>query len=375
MRKKKILIVFGTRPEAIKMIPLIKACNEKSCFKLKVCLTGQHVQLVNPILKQFNITPDFVLKVMKNGQSLNQLISKIINRLDVVLNAFKPDLVLVHGDTSTALAAAISSFHNGIKVGHIEAGLRTDNLYSPWPEEANRRLISKITEFHFAPTSVAKNNLIKENVPPNKIFITGNTVVDALLIAVKLLNEDLLNKKYSKKFDFLDKDKEIILVTGHRRESFGKGFLEICNGLRQIALKFNNIQIVYPVHLNPNVQKPVKKILGSVKNIFLIPPQDYFSFVYLLDRCKFVLTDSGGIQEEAPSLNKYVLVMRENSERPEAIKNKTAKLVGTNAQNILNEVTILLKKKAHSQIRLINPYGKGDAAKKIVSLIDKKLSS
>lgn len=371
----KIFIVFGTRPEAIKMAPLyLEFKNSQEDYEVKLCVTGQHREMLDQVLELFEIKPDFDLDIMKASQSLNQITGLVVSGLKPILDKEKPDLVLVHGDTATSFAAGLAAFYNQIPVGHIEAGLRTGNIYSPWPEEANRKLTSAITEYHFAPTQDAKNNLIKENIDSTKIFVTGNTVIDSLfIIKNKLENNQELQKYFSEKFNFLDDNKKLILVTGHRRENFGDGFQEICKALKESAQNNQDIQIVYPVHLNPSVQEPVHSILNDVSNIFLIEPLEYLAFVYLMNKAFIILTDSGGIQEEAPSLGKPVLVMRTNTERPEAVKSGTVKLVGTNSEIIVKEIEVLLRdpEKYLLMSNANNPYGDGNASKNIVKLLSK----
>lgn len=371
---KKILIVIGTRPEAIKMAPLILTLNCDDRFDLRLCLTGQHKEMLDQVLKIFDITPDYNLNVMQPGQTLSDITSSIISAMPKIFDDFKPDIVLVHGDTATTFASSISAYYHKIKVGHVEAGLRTGNIYSPWPEEANRKLTGVITNIHFAPTERSKNNLIKEGFKSDDIFITGNTVIDALLMSKELiLNNMVLKESIEQDFNFLNRNKKLVLITGHRRESFGKGFENICEAIRRIALKHKNIQIVYPVHLNPNVQKPVKKFLSNLENVFLIEPQEYLPFVYLMDKSHIILTDSGGIQEEAPSLGTPVLVMREITERPEAVEAGTVKLVGTNIDLIVNSVNDLLEKKElYEKMSFAhNPYGDGKASIRICNILGK----
>ena len=369
---KKVLSVFGTRPEAIKMAPLVKLLKKNPDFNTKLCITAQHREMLDQVLDIFDIAPDYDLNIMKGEQTLNDITSSILLQLDSILSEFNPDLVLVHGDTATTFAASLAAYYKKIKVGHIEAGLRTGDIYSPWPEEANRKLTSSISNFHFAPTNLAKENLLKEGVLENQIIVTGNTVIDSLFWVKKKLNQDksLLNK-FSAKFDFLEPEKELILVTGHRRESFGEGFQRICEALKKIAIFFPNVQIIYPVHLNPNVQNPVNKLLKDVSNIFLIKPQKYLEFCYLMEKSKIILTDSGGIQEEAPSLGKPVLVMRDTTERPEAIVAGTVKLVGTDPEIIFNQVDLLLNNKDEylKMSKAHNPYGDGKACERIIKFI------
>ena len=369
---KKILTVFGTRPEAIKMAPLVHHLLADKRFDAKLCVTAQHREMLDQVLDLFEIEPDFDLKIMKPKQTLNDVTASILTGLKSILEEFKPDMVLVHGDTATTFAASLAAYYQKIKIGHVEAGLRTGNIYSPWPEEANRKLTAAITNFHFAPTLSAKNNLLKEGIPKENILITGNTVIDALFwIKKKLKTNQSLNKSLAANFKFLAPDKKLILVTGHRRESFGAGFERICGALRQIAIKHPEVQILYPVHLNPNVQKPVNRLLKDIDNIFLIDPQQYLAFCYLMDRAYIILTDSGGIQEEAPSLGKPVLVMRETTERPESIKAGTSILVGTNKEMIIDQVDILLNNRAkYNKIsRAHNPFGDGNAVQKIINFL------
>ncbi len=369
---RKILFVFGTRPEAIKLVPLIKEFNKyKSQFLVKVCTTSQHKEMLKQVVDFFKIPVDYDLHIMEPNQTLFKITSKIVERIEDVLNNFKPDLIFVQGDASSAFLGALAGFYKKIKIAHIEAGLRSYNKYAPFPEEINRVLISHIADFHFAPTRQAKENLKKEGITKN-VWIVGNTVIDALFLTLELIKTN--EKKYKDFFSFLDFNKKIILVTGHRRESFGEPFREICFALKEIAEKFQKeIEIIYPVHLNPNVRKPVFEILSGHKNIHLIKPLEYPYFVWLLNRCYLVLTDSGGIQEEAPSLGKPVLVMREVTERIEGIKAGTAKLVGVKKESIIKNTERLLtnsslyKKMAKSK----NPYGDGKAAKRIVEILKK----
>lgn len=369
---KKVLLVFGTRPEAIKMAPLVKAMQANSAFDARVCVTAQHRQMLDQVLELFDIKPEFDLNLMKPEQDLTDITSGVLLGLKNVLAKWRPDAVLVHGDTSTTFAAAMAAFYHKIPVGHVEAGLRTGNLYSPWPEEANRKLTSVLTRWHFAPTATSRDNLLRENIDLASIHVTGNTVIDALLHVREKINTDAsLRKKFEQQFDFIDPAKRLILVTGHRRENFGDGFERICEALARIAGDNDNVQVLYPVHLNPNVQEPVKRLLGNINNIHLVEPQDYLPFVYLMDKSTLILTDSGGIQEEAPSLGKPVLVMRDTTERPEAIIAGTVRLVGTGQTQIVTSVTTLLKSndeysrmsKAH------NPYGDGNAAERISQIL------
>ena len=369
---KKILTVFGTRPEAIKMAPLVHALMDDDRFHSKVCVTAQHREMLDQVLELFEINPDFDLNVMEAGQTLNDITTSILLGLKPVLEDFEPDIVLVHGDTATTLAASLATYYKQIKLGHVEAGLRTGNIYSPWPEEANRKLTSVIANYHFAPTTAAKDNLLNEGFSADEISVTGNTVIDALFWVKEKLNQDSsINNELAKKFDYLDSEKKLILVTGHRRESFGDGFNRICQALRKIATHNKDIQILYPVHLNPNVQEPVNDLLKGLDNIFLIEPQQYLPFCYLMNRAFIILTDSGGIQEEAPSLGKPVLLMRETTERPEALNAGSVKLVGTDVEMIYKNVKDLLtnsnlyKKLAQAK----NPYGDGDASKRILDFL------
>ena len=372
---KKILLVFGTRPEAIKMVPLIKALKRDKNFDAKVCVTAQHREMLDQVLKIFDIVPDYDLNVMKPMQDLFDVTSNVMLGMRTVLSDFQPNIVLVHGDTTTTLASALAAFYHKIKVGHIEAGLRTNNIYSPWPEEANRQITSVIANFHFAPTRTSQNNLLKENKDKKDILICGNTVIDTLFLVLDKIEKDSALKKkiindISKQYE-LKHEKKIILVTGHRRENFGEGFINICKAIKMIADNNPTTDIVYPVHLNPNVQKPVKKMLSDSHNIFLIDPMSYQSFVYIMSKSYFIITDSGGIQEEAPSLGKPVLVIRDTTERPEALKAGTVKLVGTNPDVILKESQRLLdnKNEYDKMSKAHNPYGDGFASEKIVNFL------
>lgn len=368
----KVLNIFGTRPEAIKMAPLVHALAAENSFESKVCVTAQHREMLDQVLSLFEIKPDFDLDIMSDSQSLIGINKAILEGLTLILMDFKPDIVLVHGDTSTTFGAALAAYYQKIPVGHVEAGLRTGNLLSPWPEEGNRKLTAALANFHFAPTLAAKNNLLNENVKESLITVTGNTVIDALLwVREKIIHDIALGSELAHRYPMLDADRPLILVTGHRRESFGDGFERICQALRRIALKHRDCQIIYPVHLNPNVKEPVNRLLHDVENIYLIPPQDYLPFVYLMERAKIILTDSGGIQEEAPSLGKPVLVMRDVTERPEAIEAGTVKLVGTNVDLIFSEVNELLTNdlKYCQMSQAHNPYGDGNASSRIVNFL------
>ena len=368
----KVLTVFGTRPEAIKMAPLVHALAADQRFDAKVCVTAQHRQMLDQVLALFDITPDYDLNIMQPGQTLTDVTTGILKGLQPVLAEFKPDVVLVHGDTATTLSASLAAYYQQIKVGHVEAGLRTGNVYSPWPEEGNRKLTGALASYHFAPTATSQQNLLRENVTPESISVTGNTVIDALLLVTAKIEQDkALATELADRYPFLDSNKKMLLVTGHRRESFGGGFERICEALKQLALSFPDLQIVYPVHLNPNVQQPVNRLLAGLSNVFLIEPQDYLPFVYLMMRSHIILTDSGGIQEEAPSLGKPVLVMRDTTERPEAVTAGTVKLVGTDIRKIVSEVTNLLTNDTayDSMSRAHNPYGDGKACQRILDTL------
>ncbi|MCC4797860.1 UDP-N-acetylglucosamine 2-epimerase [Enterovibrio norvegicus] len=374
MTKKRILIVFGTRPEAIKMAPLVHALNTDNRFDAKICVTAQHREMLDQVLELFDIKPHYDLNLMRAGQSLNDVTTRILLELKPVLQEFKPDVVLVHGDTATTFAASLAAYYEQIPVGHVEAGLRTGNIYSPWPEEANRKLTGALTQYHFAPTETSKNNLLKENYDEKNISVTGNTVIDALLIIKeKIGNDDALQQQLSEQFPFLQEDKKLVLVTGHRRESFGGGFERICEALAFTAQKHPETQIVYPMHLNPNVREPVNRILAGISNVHLIEPQQYLPFIYLMNRSHIILTDSGGIQEEAPSLGKPVLVMRDTTERPEAVAAGTVKLVGTNVDRIVTSLTKLLQdEQAYKEMSFAhNPYGDGKACQRILDVLAK----
>lgn len=378
MSKIKTLIVFGTRPEAIKMAPLVLKMKEDDRFECKVCVTAQHREMLDQVLKLFAIIPDYDLNIMKKSQGLNDIFISILQNLDIILKENKPDLVLVHGDTATAFATCLSSYINKIPVGHIEAGLRTGNIYSPWPEEGNRKLIGSIANFHFSPTEKSKENLLKENIDEKSITVTGNTVIDALLIILEKIRTDKeINRKILENFSYIDFNKKIILVTGHRRENFGVGFNEICTALSTLAKKYPDIQIVYPVHLNPNVRKPVFKKLQGIKNIILIEPLDYVPFIFLMEKSHIIITDSGGIQEEAPSLGKPVLVMRDTTERPEAVDAGTVRLVGTDSSKIVQETSLLLddKDSYEKMSTAHNPYGDGNSCEKILNFIFEQYSN
>jgi len=374
--KKKILSVFGTRPEAIKMAPLVKELEKnKDIIDSKVCVTAQHREMLDQVLEIFDIHPDYDLDIMKPNQDLYEITSRVLLKMRDVLDDYKPDMVLVHGDTTTSTTAALAAFYKQIAVGHIEAGLRTGNIYSPWPEEMNRKMTGALSTWHFAPTQLARENLRTENVKEANIFVTGNTVIDALYLAASKISsspeleqsiiEELNNLFHADLASVLNS--KYILVTGHRRENFGDGFIHICESLQEIAREFPEVNIVYPVHLNPNVKGPVYDLLKGFKNIHLIQPLSYLPFIYLLERCYFVLTDSGGIQEEAPSFGKPVLVMRNTTERPEAVHAGTVKLVGTDKDKIVTETRRLIQEQSYynSMAEAHNPYGDGKACERI----------
>ncbi|KKO46993.1 UDP-N-acetylglucosamine 2-epimerase [Arsukibacterium ikkense] len=373
----KVLSVFGTRPEAIKMAPLVNLLKADSTIDSRVCVTGQHREMLDQVLSLFAIEPEYDLAIMKAGQDLYDVTTSILLKIKPVLRDFQPDIVLVHGDTSTTFAAALACYYEKIAVGHVEAGLRTGNIYSPWPEEANRKLTGALTRLHFAPTATSAANLRAENVAAASIIVTGNTVIDALLQVVsKIGQDDKLNRAFASQFPYGQHGRRLILVTGHRRESFGDGFEQICAALADLAKTFPDCDIVYPVHLNPNVREPVYRLLSDVSNVHLIPPQDYLPFVYLMSNATIVLTDSGGIQEEAPSLGKPVLVMRDTTERPEAVTAGTVKLVGTDRQKIVEQVSRLLTDNDYYQSMSFahNPYGDGQACQRIVAAIKQQLA-
>tara|TARA_Y100001933_G_scaffold173116_2_gene171373 strand:- start:27350 stop:28504 length:1155 start_codon:yes stop_codon:yes gene_type:complete len=371
--KRKNLIIFGTRPEAIKMAPLVKAFKRNPAFETKVCVTAQHREMLDQVLDFFEISPDFDLNLMRPGQNLYNLTALIITSLKDVLEAYKPDFVYVHGDTTTTMAASIAAFYSGAKVCHVEAGLRTFNKYAPFPEEVNRTVTGHIADYHFAPTQTSFDNLLNEGIKNEAITITGNTVIDALFESITRV-EKLKSSALKELKDQLDLTKRTVLVTGHRRENHGQGFINICRALKKIAETFDDVQIVYPVHLNPKVQEPVYELLGNLPNIKLIDPLAYPEFVWLMNQSYLVITDSGGVQEEAPSLGKPVLVMRETTERPEAIEAGTVILVGTDTKKIVDEAKKLLNNKEHYEMMstLHNPYGDGKACERIISYIEKR---
>jgi UDP-N-acetylglucosamine 2-epimerase (non-hydrolysing) len=378
---KKIMLVFGTRPEAIKMAPLVKEFQKHpDKFETIVCVTAQHREMLDQVLDLFEITPDYDLNIMKQGQDLYDITSKVILGMRDVFNSVKPDIVFVHGDTTTSSISALAAFYQQIPVAHIEAGLRTNNIYSPWPEEINRQITGRISTYHFSPTIISKNNLVIENISESSVYVTGNTVIDALFWVVEKINSneklrleienDILLKGY--KYD-KNSIKKIVLITGHRRENFGDGFNNICLAIKELTEKFEDVDFIYPMHLNPNVRRPINEIFGDStnENVFFIEPLDYLSFVYLMGKCSIVLTDSGGVQEEAPGLGKPVLVMRDTTERPEALEAGTVKLVGTNREKIVNEISeLLLSESYYQQMSLAqNPYGDGKACKRIVETL------
>lgn len=378
---KKIMLVFGTRPEAIKMAPLVKKFQlYPEQFETVVCVTGQHRQMLDQVLDLFEIVPDYDLDIMKPGQDLYDVTSRVLLGMRDVLKKSSPDLVLVHGDTTTSTAAALAAFYQQIPVGHVEAGLRTHNIYSPWPEEMNRQITGRISEYHFAPTPLSRKNLVEENIDEKRIFVTGNTVIDALYSVVeKIKNSETLSKELRNAladagYDVgrLGDKRRLVLITGHRRENFGDGFISMCRAIKSLAEKYEDVDFVYPMHLNPNVRKPIKEVFGEASewpvNMFFIEPLEYLSFVYLMEKADIVLTDSGGIQEEAPGLGKPVLVMRDTTERPEALEAGTVKLVGTDYDRILGEVSSLLDNAAYYEemSKAVNPYGDGRACERIV---------
>lgn len=375
-RRKRILTIFGTRPEAIKMAPIIELLDRHPGIESKICVTAQQRQMLDQVLELFSIKPDYDLNMMQAGQSLTDITTRVLVGLEKVIADCNPDIILVHGDTSTAFAAALAAFYKRIPVGHVEAGLRTGDIYSPWPEEMNRRLVGAIARWHFAPTNKAAENLRAEGVAVDRVWATGNTVIDALLtVAEGLRANKEFREELEARFGFLSSGRRLLLVTGHRRENFGDGFEEICKALLGLGAR-DDIEIVYPVHLNPNVREPVQRLLGGHPRIHLIEPLDYRPFVYLMDRSHIILTDSGGIQEEAPSLGKPVLVMRQTTERPEAVEAGTVRLVGTDRQRIESETNLLLDSEDHylSMSRAHNPYGNGRAAERIVEILLNEIS-
>ena len=377
---KKILIVFGTRPEAIKMVPLIKEFKKYNDSEVKICVSAQHRQMLDQVLNLFEIKPDYDLDIMRANQDLYDISSRVLLGMRDILKDFCPNVVLVHGDTTTSFVGALAAFYQKIKIGHVEAGLRTNELYSPFPEEANRQITGVLADFHFAPTQSAKQNLIKENKNPNSIIVTGNTVIDALFLMIDKIEKnvnlrDEITSNLRSKYSNFGSERKFILVTGHRRENFGDGFLNICDALKNIAQNNPEIDIVYPVHLNPNVQKPVREILSNLSNVYLIDPLEYEKFVYLMSKSFFIITDSGGIQEEAPSLGKPVLVTRDTTERPEALQSGAVKLVGTNKNIIIKEAQnlILQKDEFEKMSKANNPYGDGKASERIVEFLKERV--
>lgn len=380
----KVMLVFGTRPEAIKMAPLVKEFQkQEDTFQTIVCVTGQHRQMLDQVLQLFDIVPDYDLNIMKQGQDLYDVTARVLTGLRDVLQETRPDVVLVHGDTTTSTAAALAAFYQQIPVGHVEAGLRTHNIYSPWPEEMNRQLTGRIATWHFAPTALSRENLLREAVADNHIVVTGNTVIDALYWVVNkiktdaALNDELGNQLLQAGYDVhrLDNGRKLVLITGHRRENFGDGFIHMCTAIRDLTQKYPDVDFVYPMHLNPNVRKPIHEVFGEdltgLGNMFFIEPLEYLSFVYLMEKAAIVLTDSGGIQEEAPGLGKPVLVMRDTTERPEALEAGTVKLVGTDYAKIVGEVSTLLEDAAayERMSKAVNPYGDGLACSRVVGYI------
>ncbi len=376
---KKIMLVFGTRPEAIKMCPLVREFKKHPAdFETIVCVTGQHREMLHQVLDIFDVKPDYNLAIMKEGQDLYDVTSRVLTGMRDVLDKEKPDVVLVHGDTTTSMAAALATFYRQIPVGHVEAGLRTNNIYSPWPEEMNRQITGRIATYDFSPTLLSRDNLLREGVDPQKITVTGNTVIDALQqVVLRIKNDPELQEKLAA--DLVEhgydtsRNRRLVLITGHRRENFGEGFLNICRGIKDLSEKYPEVDFVYPMHLNPNVRRPIKEVFGEERkeNLFFIEPLDYLDFVFLMEKSYLVLTDSGGIQEEAPGLGKPVLVMRDTTERPEAVEAGTVKLVGTNRDLIVGEVSALLDNENYylSMSKAVNPYGDGQACERIVEIL------
>lgn len=374
---KTVLIVFGTRPEAIKMAPVVSTLQRSSLLNVKVCVTAQHREMLDQVLRLFNIQPDYDLNLMRAGQDLSDITARVILEMRPVLTDCRPDIVLVHGDTTTAMAAGLAAFYARIPVGHVEAGLRTNDIYSPWPEEMNRRMVGRLAEVHFSPTVISRDSLLAEGVAAHTIHVTGNTVIDALFdVVARLKSDHELIASLEQQFSFIDASKRLILVTGHRRENFGGGFENICRALGKLAER-KDIVIVYPVHLNPNVKEPVHRLLGDAENVMLIDPLEYVPFTFLMQRAHLVLTDSGGIQEEAPSLGKPVLVMRDNTERPEAVTAGTVKLVGTSFECIVESANMLLDNSAayDEMAGARNPYGDGRASSRIREVLEARLTS
>ena len=369
--KKKVMVVFGTRPEAIKMAPVVKACKARPELEVKVCVTAQHRQMLDQVMDIFGLAADFDLNVMAPNQTLGDITCKVLKGMEDVFGQWRPDVILVQGDTTTVIAAALAAFYHKIEVGHVEAGLRTGNVYSPWPEEMNRMIAGCLATPHYAPTPRSRDNLLKENKNPETVFVTGNTVIDALHDAVVIMDRDQeLTAKLEAEFPFLDASKRLVLVTGHRRENFGEGFVHICNAIARVA-KRDDVQVVYPMHMNPNVRKPVTEILGHLENVHLIEPLDYLSFLYMMRRSYLIMTDSGGVQEEAPSLGKPVIVMRDTTERPEAVDAGTVILAGTETEAMASSAERLLDEPDfyHRMAHAVNPYGDGLASKRIAALL------
>lgn len=381
------MLVFGTRPEAIKMAPLVKECQSHSSVQTIVCVTGQHREMLDQVLQIFDIKPDYDLNIMKDGQDLYDVTSRVLVGMREVLKQVKPNLVLVHGDTTTSTAAALAAFYQQIPVGHVEAGLRTHNIYSPWPEEINRQLTGRIATYHFSPTCLSKYNLLNEGVKEDNIAVTGNTVIDALYWVVNKIKSDiqlevklgLVLKKAGYDVERLSNSKKLVLITGHRRENFGDGFISMCRAIKTLTEKYIDVDFVYPMHLNPNVRQPIHEVFGEnlseLNNMFFIEPLEYLSFIYLMEKSTIILTDSGGIQEEAPGLGKPVLVMRDTTERPEALDAGTVKLVGTDYSKIVNNVSALLDDQNlyNEMSKAVNPYGDGNAAMRIYNIFSSKL--
>ena len=368
----KLLIVIGTRPEAIKMISVIQSLKKDKFFKVSVCSTGQHKEMLDDVLKKFKIKIQYNLNLMKKNQSLSYITEGVINGLTKIIERTKPEIVIVHGDTISSFAASVAAYYNMIPIAHVESGLRTNSIYSPWPEEGSRRIIDTISSFHFCPTILSKKALIREGVSKKNIFVTGNTVLDALFLSRALIKKDnILSNRLKNKFDYLSSKRKIVLVTAHRRENFGEPFKNICAALINIAKKYKNLDIVYPIHSNPNIKIPGKKYLSNISNIYLIEPIDYFSFIYLMEKCYVIITDSGGIQEEAPSFKKPVLILREETERIEVIKTKAAKLVGTDQKKIVREFDRIIKSKKvyEAFTKKSNPYGDGKASERIAKTL------
>ncbi|MEX6626291.1 non-hydrolyzing UDP-N-acetylglucosamine 2-epimerase [Tenacibaculum salmonis] len=370
---KKNLIIFGTRPEAIKMAPLVKEFKNSNNFETRVCVTAQHREMLDQVLDFFEIAPDYDLDLMKPNQNLYTLTADIITGLKPILDEYQPDYIYVHGDTTTTMATSIAGFYSGAKICHVEAGLRTFDKHSPFPEEVNRQVTGRIADYHFAPTEQSQKNLLRESVKDTSILVTGNTVIDALMTSIERVN-NIKDDEITKLKNTIDSNKKLILVTGHRRENHGQGFINICQALKEIAINNKDVQIIYPVHLNPNVQKPVYELLGEIDNIHLISPLAYPAFVWLMNQSYLIITDSGGVQEEAPSLGKPVLVMRDTTERPEAVDAGTVILVGTDKNKIVSECQLLLTDAVRYKMMsaLHNPYGDGKACKRIVEFINNK---